>query len=118
MTQSRVHVAATFRVNGVNRIVPNVATEQMDVARIFFWGDPRYGGGMDHGWIITFAGAGQASRQLSFATEGGSATPVPDLSIEVDDLLKVDQRMIDAGIKRSIGRSRSLGASCFFSRSF
>lgn len=44
---------------------------------------------MDHGWIVTLVGQGQASPQISFATEGGSGTPVPDLSIKVDDWLPV-----------------------------
>jgi catechol 2,3-dioxygenase-like lactoylglutathione lyase family enzyme len=41
---------------------------------------------MDHGWIVTLAGAGQQATQLSIASEGGSGTEVPALSIEVDDL--------------------------------
>lgn len=52
---------------------------------------------MDHGWIITFAGTGQAMPQISFATEGGSGTPVPDFSIEVDDLAEVHRRVVEAG---------------------
>jgi hypothetical protein len=35
--------------------------------------------------------------QISFAREGGSGTPVPDLSIEVDDLDEVLQRAKAAG---------------------
>ncbi|WP_230374100.1 VOC family protein [Pontivivens ytuae] len=38
------------------------------------------------GWIATFAAPADARPQISVATEGGSGTPVPDLSIEVDDL--------------------------------
>ena len=41
---------------------------------------------MDHGWIATYGSRQTMSVQISFATEGGSGTPVPDLSIEVDDL--------------------------------
>ncbi|MGH6809118.1 MAG: VOC family protein [Ensifer adhaerens] len=41
---------------------------------------------MDHGWILTFAAEGQAAMpQVSIASQGGSDTPVPVLSIEVDD---------------------------------
>ena len=47
---------------------------------------------MDHGWIVTFASEASAAPQLSVATEGGSGTPVPDLSIEVDDVDQVYQR--------------------------
>jgi len=41
---------------------------------------------MDHGWIVTYGSATQMALQVSVAVEGGSGTPVPDLSIEVDDL--------------------------------
>lgn len=81
----------------INRVVPNVATEQMDIAKSFYGAVLGMTVAMDHGWIITFAGTGQAMPQISFATEGGSGTPVPDLSIEVDDLAGVHLRVVDAG---------------------
>lgn len=58
---------------------------------------------MDHGWIITLVGSGEARPQISFATEGGSGTPVPDLSIEVDDLAEVQRRVVDAGYPLEYG---------------
>ena len=73
----------------VLRIVPNIAVAQPAAARDFyaelFALDPV----MDQGWIVTLAGDGQARPQLSVASEGGSGTQVPDLSIEVDDLAAV-----------------------------
>jgi catechol 2,3-dioxygenase-like lactoylglutathione lyase family enzyme len=48
---------------------------------------------MDHGWLVTFAAVGSSAMpQVSFATEGGSGTPVPALSIEVDDVDEVYER--------------------------
>lgn len=41
---------------------------------------------MDHGRIKTFGSSEAMTVQVSVASEGGSGTPVPDLSIEVDDL--------------------------------
>jgi catechol 2,3-dioxygenase-like lactoylglutathione lyase family enzyme len=41
---------------------------------------------MDHGWIATYGSTERMQLQLSIAKQGGSDTPVPDLSIEVDDL--------------------------------
>ncbi|MEO8243736.1 MAG: VOC family protein [bacterium] len=41
---------------------------------------------MDMGFIVTLGSKATASAQISLAREGGSGTPVPDLSIEVDDL--------------------------------
>lgn len=47
--------------------------------------------------------AGSALAQVSFASEGGSGTAVPDLSIEVDDLQQVLERMHAAGIPLEYG---------------
>lgn len=87
----------------VNRIVANIATEQMDAARAFYGELLGMTVGMDHGWIITFVGSGTASPQISFAIEGGSGTPVPDLSIEVDDLSLVHERVVSSGYQPEYG---------------
>lgn len=87
----------------VNRIVPNIATNQMDAAKAFYGDVLGMELAMDHGWIITFVGAGKASPQISFAIEGGSGTPVPDISIEVDDLAKVQRAVVDAGYTPEYG---------------
>lgn len=41
---------------------------------------------MDNGWIATYGSREEMGIQISFASEGGSQTPTPDLSIEVDDI--------------------------------
>jgi catechol 2,3-dioxygenase-like lactoylglutathione lyase family enzyme len=41
--------------------------------------------------------------QISVATQGGSGTPVPDISIEVDDLVEVHRRMQAAGFNIEYG---------------
>jgi catechol 2,3-dioxygenase-like lactoylglutathione lyase family enzyme len=51
---------------------------------------------MDHGWIQTFGSEVNMSVQVSVASEGGSGTPVPDLSIEVDDVDAALNRMKEA----------------------
>jgi uncharacterized glyoxalase superfamily protein PhnB len=54
---------------------------------------------MDHGWIVTLASDQTASVQISIASEGGSGTEVPDLSIEVDEIDDVYHRAKDAGFE-------------------
>ena len=54
---------------------------------------------MDHGWILTLASAASQTPQLSIASEGGSGTPVPDLSIEVDDVDEIYRRAISAKLE-------------------
>ncbi|WP_137679415.1 VOC family protein [Aurantiacibacter suaedae] len=87
----------------VKRIVTNIATDKMDKAKAFYGEVLGLELAMDHGWIITLVGSGQASPQISFASEGGSGTPVPDLSIEVDDLYATLERMKDAGYEPTYG---------------
>ncbi|WP_206455802.1 VOC family protein [Aurantimonas marina] len=70
----------------VIRIVSNIAVESPEAARNFYVELLGLEVVMDHGWIATLAGETRAAPQLSVAYEGGSGTPVPDLSIEVDDL--------------------------------
>jgi hypothetical protein len=54
---------------------------------------------INQGWIMTYGADEKMDAQLSFASEGGSGTPVPDISIEVDDLEEVLERRISAGIE-------------------
>src|SRR3546814_11552266 len=58
---------------------------------------------MDHGWIKTFGSNHKMPVQVSVASQGGSGTPVPDLSIEVDDLSSALSRAQQAGIDIEYG---------------
>jgi catechol 2,3-dioxygenase-like lactoylglutathione lyase family enzyme len=58
---------------------------------------------MDHGWIATYAANSTMRSQISFASEGGSGTPVPDLSVEVDDLDEVLRRVKSANLPVEYG---------------
>lgn len=76
----------------VRRIVANLAAAEPDVARAFYEQLLDLEVVMDHGWIMTLAAGGSARPQLSVASEGGSGTPVPHLSIEVDDVDQIYRR--------------------------
>jgi uncharacterized glyoxalase superfamily protein PhnB len=52
---------------------------------------------MDHGWIVTYGNTELAGVQISIASQGGSETQTPDLSIEVDDVDEAFQRLHAAG---------------------
>jgi len=60
---------------------------------------------MDFGWIATYGSQQKMPIQLSVASEGGSGTSTPDLSIEVDDLDQALERMQQAGIAIEYGPS-------------
>ena len=87
----------------VRRIVANIAVDDPARAEAFYGGILGLRKAMDHGWIVTFAGTAAAPAQVSVATEGGSGTPVPDLSIEVDRLQPVLDRLAAAGIVPDYG---------------
>ena len=87
----------------VKRIVANVAAEQFDAAKAFYGDALGMTVVMDLGWIMTFAADGSMVPQISVATQGGSGTPVPDISIEVDDLVEVHGRMQAAGFNIEYG---------------
>jgi len=71
----------------VKRIVCNFAVDKPAEAVDFYRNLLGLDLAMDHGWIVTMAAPAVAHMpQVSFASEGGSGTQVPDLSIEVDDV--------------------------------
>ncbi len=80
----------------VKRIVTNVATAEAGDAQKFYGDILGLERLMDMGWIVTYGNGGQTSPQISFASEGGSGTPVPDMSIEVDNFEEVRQRVLEA----------------------
>lgn len=58
---------------------------------------------MDMGFIATYGSQEKVNTQISFLSEGGSGTLVPDLSIEVDDLDNALTRVTEAEIPIEYG---------------
>src|SRR5690625_4360410 len=81
----------------VKRIVSNIDTKDIMLAKSFYQDVLGLELLMDHDWIVTYGSSEKMSVQISFATEGGSNTPTPDLSIEVDDLDTAVECMRNAG---------------------
>ncbi|RAI56924.1 VOC family protein [Roseicella frigidaeris] len=104
----------------VRRIVANIAAEDPSAAAGFYGGVLGLDCVMDHGWIMTFAApceapGSAAPPQVSIAREGGNGMPVPDLSIEVDDLEAVLDRARAAGCAIPYGPVREAwGVRRFF----
>lgn len=70
----------------VKRIVANVETPAPAVAASFYKDILGLDLLMDHGWFQTYGTNEKMTVQIGFGSEGGSGTPVPALSIEVDDV--------------------------------
>ena len=101
----------------VKRIVANIVTADMEALDAFYRGILGLDIAMDHGWIRTYTAASQMTVQVSFASEGGSGTPVPDLSIEVEDLAEALRAVEAAGIAIEYGpASEPWGVRRFFVR--
>jgi predicted enzyme related to lactoylglutathione lyase len=73
----------------VLRIVTNVAAANVPNVRKFYSDLFGLDTVMDLGWIVSLASRESTVPQISVLSEGGSGAPVPDISIEVDDVDEV-----------------------------
>ena len=87
----------------IKRIVANIKTDNGRRAQAFYQDILGLELLMDLEWIQTYGNTSKMPVQLSVATEGGSGTEVPDLSIEVENLDTVLQRLKSASIDLEYG---------------
>ena len=88
----------------VKRIVLNIDTQKIADAANFYKDILGLDLMMDHGWIATYGALGQKMDvQISFASEGGSGTPTPDLSIEVENVDDILEKVRAAGFPIEYG---------------
>ena len=88
----------------VKRIVLNIDTQKIADAASFYKDILGLDLLMDHGWIATYGAAGQKMDvQISFASEGGSGTLTPDLSIEVENVDEILEKVKTAGFPIEYG---------------
>lgn len=87
----------------VKRIVTNIATPDVAAGERFYRTVLGLDLLMDMGWIATYGGEERMKVQISLMSEGGSGTPVPDISVEVDDLDEALARVRDADIAIEYG---------------
>jgi catechol 2,3-dioxygenase-like lactoylglutathione lyase family enzyme len=87
----------------VKRIVANIDTQDMAAAERFYKDLLGLDLLMDRGWLVTYGSRERMSVQISVASQGGSGTPTPDLSIEVDDVDAALERMRKAGLPIEYG---------------
>lgn len=101
----------------VTRIVSNLETSDLDRVAYFYRDVLGLDLLMDHGWFRTYGSDAQMTVQVGFGTEGGSGSPVPDLSIEVDDLEAALARVEEADIPVEYGpASEEWGVRRFYVR--
>lgn len=83
----------------VKRIVVIIKAEDLSKADVFYHDILGLETLMNHGWIKTFGNNEEAKVQISFATQGGNDTEVPDFSIEVDNVDEIYDKMKNSGFE-------------------
>lgn len=101
----------------VQRIVANVASDDLEAVRAFYADVLGLDVLMDLGFFVTLGTQATARVQIGLGREGGSNTPVPDISVEVDDLDVALDRVRDAGVPIEYGPAdESWGVRRFYVR--
>jgi catechol 2,3-dioxygenase-like lactoylglutathione lyase family enzyme len=84
-------------------LLPNIQTSDVANAEVFYHDILGLELVMDHGGLRTYGSNQTMTVQISFATQGGSDTPVPHLSIEVDDIEVALRKVRKAGLPLEYG---------------
>ena len=101
----------------INRVISTIQSSDVSKADSFYRDILGLELTMDHGWIRTYSLDQRMTVQISVASEGGSGTAVPDLSIEVDDLDEALLRVKTAGVAIEYGpQSEPWGVKRFYVR--
>jgi catechol 2,3-dioxygenase-like lactoylglutathione lyase family enzyme len=87
----------------VIRIVRNIESPDLARAQGFYGDILGLDLFMDLGWIRTYGSKETMTVQISVLSEGGSCTPVPEVSIEVDDIEEALRRMRAAKVPIEYG---------------
>jgi hypothetical protein len=95
----------------VKRITANIGTSDIDA---FYHDVLGLECVMDHGWIQTYGSDSMMTVQVSFASEGGSGTPVLDLSVEVDDIETALPRVKKVSIPIEYGPKSESFLTCMY----
>src|SRR5690625_479164 len=71
---------------GIRRVVPDFESSDVRNSVKFYVELLGFEPVMDHGWIVTLAGPNNSAQQMSLVSHDETASVVPDVSIEVDDV--------------------------------
>ncbi|GLW96062.1 VOC family protein [Microtetraspora sp. NBRC 16547] len=80
----------------IRRAVPNIRSEGLQESSKFY-GLLGFEEVMNLGWIVTLASPSDPTAQVSLMTDDKTASVVPDMSVEVDDVDAVYAAMRECG---------------------
>jgi catechol 2,3-dioxygenase-like lactoylglutathione lyase family enzyme len=84
----------------IRRVVPDIATDQLEASKDFYVGVLGFDVAMDMGWIVTLVSPDNPTAQISLMERGGGgAEHVPDLSVEVGDVDAVHREAERRGLE-------------------
>lgn len=84
---------------GIRRAVADFETDDIEKSLDFYVGVLGFEVAMNLGWIATVVSPSNPLAQISFLIHDESAPVVPDLSVEVDDVDAVHEKVRDAGLE-------------------
>jgi catechol 2,3-dioxygenase-like lactoylglutathione lyase family enzyme len=70
----------------VRRVVPDLVSASLDASTTFYADVLGLRPVMNHGWIVTLAAPDQPAAQISVMTHDSTASVVPSISVQVDDI--------------------------------
>ena len=85
----------------VKRVVPNIASDQLDASREFYIQVFGLEVVMDMGWIVTLASPSDPTAQITLfgPAESSDPAPTPSITIEVADVDAVHQTAAERGLE-------------------
>jgi catechol 2,3-dioxygenase-like lactoylglutathione lyase family enzyme len=82
----------------IRRVVPNIASDQLEACRDFYVGLLGFQVAMDMGWILTVVSPSNPTAQLSVLREDATAPVVPQITVEVADVDAVHAEALRRGL--------------------
>ncbi|MFF4244413.1 VOC family protein [Streptomyces sp. NPDC001822] len=81
----------------VRRVVPDITSEATMEENREFYGRLGFEEVMNLGWVMTLASPTDPTAQVTFMERDATASVVPDMSVEVDDVDAVHAAVLTAG---------------------
>ena len=83
----------------IRRVVPDITSTHFPESRAFYVDVLGLTMAMDLGFVMTFVSPSNPTAQISVVRDDGGPMPLPSVSIEVDDVDQVHQRVVDRGLE-------------------
>jgi catechol 2,3-dioxygenase-like lactoylglutathione lyase family enzyme len=83
----------------IRRVVPDITSNRIDESRKFYTEFLGFDVAMDMGCVVTLASPSNPTAQITLVRETGSATPHPNLTIEVADVDAMHAKAVVLGLQ-------------------